>query len=88
MIYSVSSATVGDMVRVVDAARDKDVVWLSLCMGIIAVIYAAWRDIQREKQADRSSDALIKAAETMKALTLSIEELREEIRERIRGNYK
>lgn len=84
MVCSVWGNPASDAANIVDIASKKDVVWLSLATAICAMGFSAWREVKREKHSDLATCALIDAAKEMKGLTVAINDLREEIRDRMR----
>lgn len=84
LVLSVIASPASDAAGIVDLASKKDVVWLSLATAICAMGFSAWREVKREKHSDLATCALIDAAKEMKGLTISINDLRVEIRDRMR----
>lgn len=74
-------ASVNDAVRVIDIAREKDVVWLSLATALAAIAFSGWQVYRQDKKSDAATAALLEAAKSIMALSVQFHELREEIRD-------
>jgi hypothetical protein len=76
------SQSVGDAVKVVDIAREKDVVWLALATACVAVSFSAWLVYRKDRQGDASTLALIEVAKSMGAVANEFKELRSDLQDR------
>lgn len=81
LVFTSVSASLDDAVKVVDVARDKDVVWLALATALAAIGFSGWLVYRQDKKSDAATGALLDAAKSIMALSVQIHELREEIRD-------
>ena len=82
LLCSGIAATLEDAVKVVDVAREKDVVWLSLATALGAIGFSGWLVWRQDKKSDAATSALLDASKSILALSVQIHELREEMRDK------
>lgn len=71
---------IGDAVKTVDIAREKDVVWLSLATCVAAIVYSAWLNFRKDALTEKITVALTESAKGSLSLANAIDDLRDEMR--------
>lgn len=70
---------IGDVVKVADIAREKDVVWLSLVIAGMAIGFSAWLVYRRDKLIEAQTAALLESAKATANVAASLSALRDEL---------
>lgn len=73
---------VSEAVKVVDIAREKDVVWLSLATTVVAIVFSAWLVYRKDKQTEMITQSQLESAKAIQALVAAVNELRKDLEER------
>ena len=74
-----AAAQVNDAIRIVDIAREKDVVWLALATSCASIGFSCWLVYRKDCQADASTASLLAVAKAMGEVASELKELRTDL---------